>query len=74
MLAQFQVVVFDGACATVMELRQPHRRRKRYAGLMIAAMVVAGQHILVTRNRADFVDVLPSAQLAYWIDDPPNAS
>jgi hypothetical protein len=41
---------------------------------MIAAMVVAGQHILVTRNRADFVDVLPLAQLANWIDDPPNAS
>jgi hypothetical protein len=74
-LAQFQVVVFDGVCATVMErLRQQHRRRKRYADLMIAAMVIAGQHILITRNRADFVDVLPSAQLASWIDDPPNAS
>ena len=75
MLAQFQVVVFDGVCATVMErLRQQQRRRKRYADLMIAAMVIAGQHILITRNRADFVDVLPSAQLANWIDDPPNAS
>ena len=75
MLAQFQVMVFDGACATVMErLRQQHRRRKRYADLMIAAMVVTGQHILVTRNRVDFVDVLPPAQLANWIDDPPNVS
>jgi len=64
MLAQFHVVVFDVACATVMErLRQQHHRRKRYADLLIAAMVVAGQHILVTRNHADFVDVLPSAQL-----------
>jgi predicted nucleic acid-binding protein len=51
MLSQFQVVVFDDACATVMErLRQRHRRRKRYADLMIAAIVAMGQHILVTRN------------------------
>ena len=48
MLAQFHIVVFDVACATVMEhLRQQHRRQKRYADLMIAAMVIAGQHILV---------------------------
>jgi len=75
MLAQFHIVVFDVACATVMDrLRQQHRRRKRYADLMIAAMVLAGQHMLVTRNHADFVDVLPPAQLANWIDDPPDAS
>jgi len=43
MLAQFHIVVFDVACATVMErLRQQHRRRRRYADLMIAAMVLAG--------------------------------
>jgi predicted nucleic acid-binding protein len=75
MLAQFHIVIFDVACATVMErLRQQHRRRKRYADLMIAAMVLAGQHILVTRNRMDFVDVLPATQLANWIDDPPDIS
>jgi predicted nucleic acid-binding protein len=62
-------------CATVMErLRQQHRRRKRYADLMIAAIVVAGQHILATRNQADFRDVLPQAQLANWLDEPPEAS
>ena len=42
MLAQFQVVVFNATCATVMERpRQQHRRRKRYADLMIAAITVA---------------------------------
>jgi predicted nucleic acid-binding protein len=75
MLSQFQIVVFDAACATVMEdLRQRHRRRKRYADLMIATIVAAGQHVLVTRNRGDFRDVLTQAQLANWIDDPPEQS
>ena len=75
MLSQFQIVVFDVACATVMEaLRQRHRRRKRYADLMVAAIVAAGQHVLVTRNQSDFSDVLPQAQLANWIDDPPEQS
>jgi hypothetical protein len=41
---------------------------------MIAAMVLAGQHRLVTRNHADFVDVLPATQLANWVDDPPDAA
>jgi predicted nucleic acid-binding protein len=75
MLAQFQIVVFDAACASVMEdLQRRHRRRKRYADLMIAAIVIAGQHILITRNQAAFRDVLPPAQLANWIDDSPEAS
>ena len=75
MLSQFHGVVFDAACATVMDdLRQRHRRRKRYADLMMAAVVAAGQHILVTRHRADFRDVLRPTRLAHWIDDPPEAS
>jgi predicted nucleic acid-binding protein len=75
MLSQFQIVVFDATCAAVMEdLRQRHRRRKRYADLMIAAIVAAGRHVLVTRNQVDFRDVLPQAQLANWLDDPPEAS
>jgi predicted nucleic acid-binding protein len=75
MLAQFHVVVFDAACATVLErFRQQHRQRKRYADLMIAAITAAGQHVLVTRNQADFRDVLPQAQLANWIDEPPGTS
>src|SRR5262245_47575393 len=58
MLAQFHIAVFDVACATVMEhLRQQHRRQKRYADLMIAAMVIAGQHILV--GSVHMIVVLP---------------
>jgi predicted nucleic acid-binding protein len=72
MLTRFRVVVFDESCVKVMErLRQRHQRRKRYADLMIAAIAEAGRHVLVTRNRADFVDLLPKAQVVNWIDNPP---
>ncbi len=73
MLAQFRVIRFDESCATVLEqLRQKHKRRKRYADLMIAAMAKAGGHLVVTRNHQDFADLLPQSQLANWIDDPPR--
>jgi predicted nucleic acid-binding protein len=73
MLARFHVIAFDQSCAEVIaRLRRQHRRRKRYADLMIAAMAIAGRHILVTRNQADFGDLLPPAQLVNWIDDPPG--
>jgi len=73
MLTQFRVIPFDEACASVLErLRQKHRRRKRYADLMIAAMAEAGGHVVVTRNQDDFVDLLPQSRLVNWIDDPPR--
>lgn len=73
MLSHFQIVLFDERCTPVMErLRKAHRRRKRYADLMIAAIAVAGKHIVVTRNQADFADLLPPTQLTNWIDDPPQ--
>jgi hypothetical protein len=40
--------------------------------MMIAAMVITGGHILVTRNQTDFFALLPKAQLANWIDDYPT--
>jgi len=73
MLLRFRIVVFDEACAGVMEqLRRTHKRRKRYADLMIAAIAAAGSHIVVTRNQADFADLLPPIQVVNWIDNPPR--
>jgi predicted nucleic acid-binding protein len=74
MLSHFHIVPFDDACALVLErLRRSHRRRKRYADLMIAAMAEAGGHVVVTRNQDDFVDLLPQSRLMNWIDNPPKA-
>ncbi len=39
---------------------------------MIVAIAIAGNHIVVTRNQKDFVDLLPKHQLQNWIDDPPT--
>jgi hypothetical protein len=35
--------------------------------------LIAGNHIVVTRNQKDFVDLLPKHQLQNWIDDPPTS-
>ena len=73
MLSRFHVVVFNQDCAEALaRLRRRHRRRKRYADLMIAAMAVAEGHVVVTRNQVDFDDLLPPIQLVNWIDDPPR--
>jgi predicted nucleic acid-binding protein len=44
----------------------------RYADMMIAAMVLAGNHIVVTRNIKHFEPLLPKNQIANWIDDKPS--
>jgi len=73
LLMRFPIVWFDSNSETVLErLRQQHRRSKRYADLMIAAITIAGRHTLVTRNQRDFADLLPKAQLVNWIDTPPR--
>ena len=73
LLQSFQVIVFDQACALALaQLQKQHRRHKRYTDLMIAAMALAGDHVVVTRNTRHFADVLPTARLTNWIDDPPR--
>ena len=72
LLQQFNLVIFDQAAAQVMtELQRKVKSRKRYADVMIAAMALAGNHTVVTRNQTHFADLLPPRQLANWIDDPP---
>jgi hypothetical protein len=73
LVQQFNVVVFDQACADeLLQLQRSSKTRKRYADAMIAAMARAGQHIVVTRNQAHFDDLLAPGQLVNWIDAPPG--
>lgn len=72
MLMAFQIAPFDQTSADVFRKiveKNPHH--KRYADLMIAAIAIAGNHIVVTRNQKHFADLLPKSQLQNWIDDPP---
>lgn len=72
LLQQFRTIPFDHACAEAMRrLQRRVKTNKRYADVMIAAMAIAGRHIVVTRNLVDFRDLLPAQQLANWIDSPP---
>ncbi len=72
-LRRFRIVFPDQASATVLAvLLKQHASRKRYADVMIAALASAGNHIVVTRNQKDFVDLLPKQQLQNWIDEPPT--
>jgi tRNA(fMet)-specific endonuclease VapC len=73
MLGQFQIVVFDRSSADAMtHLQKRHSSRKRYADVQIAAMALAGNHIVVTRNTKDFSDLLRPDQIENWIDFPPQ--
>lgn len=51
------------------QLKQRIKKHKRHADLIIAAQTLAGRHILVTRNTADFRELLPASQWQNWIDD-----
>lgn len=68
-LQRFNVVVFDERSASVMQdLIERHKSHKRYADMMIAAIALAGKHVLVTRNQRDFLPLLPQSQLTDWIE------
>jgi len=67
---KFQILYFDQQSLTIAtRLKEQLKTRKRYADVLIAAQVLAGHHILVTRNIDDFRDLLPPTQLQNWIDD-----
>ncbi len=70
LLDSFQILYFDApSLAVVAQLKERFKTRRRYPDVLIAAQVIAGRHILVTRNTADFHDLLPASQLQNWIDD-----
>ena len=69
-LQRFEIVPLDDAAIALAEqLKQRIKKHKRHADLIIAAQTLAGRHILVTRNTADFRELLPASQLQNWIDD-----
>lgn len=68
-LSLYQTVYVDEqAVAALVALRQRVNTRKRYADVIIAAMALAGDHIVVTRNVDDFRDLLPPARIQNWVD------
>jgi predicted nucleic acid-binding protein len=70
LLNRFPILYFNERALVIAgRLIEQIRTRKRYADVLIAAQVLAGQHILVTRNMSDFRDLLPIEQLQNWVDD-----
>ena len=70
LINSFRIAAFDEKSAEKMrELQKKFSSKKRYADLMIAAMALAGNHIVVTRNIKHFADILPAQQLENWIDE-----
>jgi len=73
LIARFRVLFFnEKADEAFRKLLKTVKSSKRYVDLMTAAMALAGNHIVVTRNTKHFKDVLPPDQLANWIDDSPS--
>jgi predicted nucleic acid-binding protein len=54
------------------QIQKKYKKHKRYADMMIAAIAKSGNHIVVTRNRKHFIDLLPGNQLVNWIDEKPK--
>ena len=73
LLRHFNTVAFDQPSAEVtLRLQQKLKSHKRYADVMIAAMAIAGNHVLVTRNTQHFTDLLPRRQLVNWLERLPD--
>ena len=69
-LRRFELLYFDDqSLAVAAQLNARFKTKKRYADVLIAAQAIAGHHTLITRNTADFRDLLPAQQLQNWIDE-----
>lgn len=60
--------VDEKAVAELITLRKRVKTNKRYADAVIAAMALASDSIVVTRNVEDFRDLLPAAKIQNWVD------
>ena len=68
-LSLYQTVyVNERAVAELVAPRQRVNTSKRYADAVIAAMALAGDDIVVTRNVEDFRDLLSAARIQNWVD------
>lgn len=73
LMTKFRLLLFgEVAREEFKKILKNVKSKKRYADMMIAAMALAGDHVIVTRNTKHFKDVLPPDQLANWIDEPPQ--
>lgn len=73
LMTKFRLLLLNENAKEVFErLLKKFKSKKRYADMMIAAMALAGNHIVVTRNTKHFAVLLPPTQLANWIDEPPR--
>lgn len=62
LIARFRQLFIQAKDASVFKnLLSRIKSKKRYADMMIAAMALAGHHIVVTRNTKHFTDLLPPA-------------
>jgi predicted nucleic acid-binding protein len=69
LLSLYQTVyVNEGAVTELVNLRKRVKTHKRYADAVIAAMALATDAIVVTRNVEDFRDLLPAAKIQNWVD------
>jgi len=73
LVTKFRLFLFDENAGEILKkLLKKFKSKKRYADMMIAAMGLAGNHVVITRNTKHFTDLLPPQQLANWIDEPPR--
>lgn len=69
LLAGFEIAYLtEDAIAALTVLLLQKQTRKRYADAIIAAIAIANDDIVVTRNVKDFQVLLPTAQIQNWID------
>ena len=69
-LSNYQIVYATETSVTALKaLRQKASTHKRYVDVLIASLALAENAVVVTRNVADFRDLLPADKIQNWIDE-----